>query len=427
MVEHTPAASTWPLLGFGRKRVYVILDSCFAASAVSDWQGSEIQAAVRKMAQPLPRQGTAFLAAASKYDVTRAPRAECYTVFTGAILEALTRGVDSTQQKMSMYELYEEVRELLRRREFDDDGRPELHSPSQSEGDISRIHLFPNAAYVRAEARRRMEAAQRMAARARELADARARELADARARKSATARTQMEAVEHAIASLCDEVAAQAHGVGAVRTEIDVRAPDLDVETTRTGIDVRVAGASHFRERRAASPWLVGAVAAALAAIGVTVADRNPPAEVHTRIDEGNQTSLVIINSSDGQVNDVGSDIITMGRDPDHCRPSDPLPELHEVLPTAAPPKPTVDPYREVVHRKKVDVNRCASVHGNPPPGTRVVIVVAPDGRPKRVAIDPVSVDATPLGICIKNVFKGTMFPHGNHDHEVEIKLVHPA
>jgi hypothetical protein len=172
--------------GFGRKRVYVILDSCFAASAARDWQGEEIEAAVRQMGQPLPRQGTAFLAAASKEDVTRAPRAERYTVFTGAVLEALMRGVDRAQPRLSMYELYEEVRELLLRREANEEARPELHVPSQREGDVSLLHLFPNAAYLRiAEAHRvRAAAAASAAVEATERAAARAR--ADALARAEA-------------------------------------------------------------------------------------------------------------------------------------------------------------------------------------------------------------------------------------------------
>ena len=173
--------------GFGRKRVYVILDSCFAASAARDWQGDEIEAAVRKMSQPLPRQGTAFLAAASKYDVTRAPRGERHTVFTGAVLEALTLGVERAQPRLSLYELYEEVRDWLQRRTADDDARPELHAPSQRDGDVSRLQLFPNAAYLRiAEANRlRAEAAARAAAEAAE--QARARAAAAAHAADAAT------------------------------------------------------------------------------------------------------------------------------------------------------------------------------------------------------------------------------------------------
>jgi hypothetical protein len=72
-------------------------------------------------------------------------------------------------------------------------------------------------------------------------------------------------------------------------------------------------------------------------------------------------------------------------------------------------------------------VTRCATAHGNPPQGTRVVIVVGPDGRPKRVTIEPQSVDAGPLGTCIRNVVKTVTFSHGDQDHELEVKLVRPA
>jgi len=140
--------------GLGRMRVYVILDSCYSASAVSDWQGPEINAIVRRMSQPLPRCGTAFLAAASKDDVTRAPRSESHTLFTGALLKVLTDGIITAQPKLSMYDLYEEMRIILYHRETDDEGRPELHVPNQREGDVSRLPIFPNTAYRRAEADR---------------------------------------------------------------------------------------------------------------------------------------------------------------------------------------------------------------------------------------------------------------------------------
>ena len=85
-------------------------------------------------------------------------------------------------------------------------------------------------------------------------------------------------------------------------------------------------------------------------------------------------------------------------------------------------------PYGSRVGRaKQVEATRCADEHGTPPPGTRLVIVVAPDGHPRRIAIEPASVDATPLGTCIKNVFKGAVFPRGERDHDLEIKLVRPA
>jgi DNA-binding CsgD family transcriptional regulator len=138
---------------FHRKRVYVFFDSCFAASAASDWQGDEIAVAVRKMSEQLPSHGTAFLAAASKYDVTRAPRTAHSTVFTGAILAALARGVDRAQPRLSVYELYEEVRDILQRRPGQgahSESMPEIHAPSQGAGDVSLLPLFPNAAYSHA-------------------------------------------------------------------------------------------------------------------------------------------------------------------------------------------------------------------------------------------------------------------------------------
>ncbi len=149
---------------FRRKRVYVFFDSCFAASAASDWQGDEIAVAIRKMTEQLPTHGTAFLAAASKYDVTRAPRAARCTVFTGAILDALARGIDRAQPKLSVYELYEEVRDILQHRHSrvaHSEGMPEIHAPSQRDGDVSLLPVFPNAAYSRAKVSRAVVASTR--------------------------------------------------------------------------------------------------------------------------------------------------------------------------------------------------------------------------------------------------------------------------
>jgi tRNA A-37 threonylcarbamoyl transferase component Bud32 len=140
-------------------------------------------------------------------------------------------------------------------------------------------------------------------------------------------------------------------------------------------------------------------------------------------------TSVVITNGSDGRVTGGGSNIVVVGPNRADPAPQDPPPEPHGDVPGkgSARRRPAVDPYREVVRAKQVDANRCATAHGNPPPGTRVVIVVAPDGHPRSVTIDPGSVDATPLGACIKNVFKAATFPRGDKDHDLEVKLVRPA
>jgi hypothetical protein len=131
---------------FGRRRVYVILDACFAASAVADWQGGALDAAVRRMAAPLPRRGTAFLAASSKDRVALAPRSQRHTVFTGALLGALGRGVPARGERVSLQDLFEAIRDLIDEQALGR-GRPELHAPRQDEGDVSRLPLFPNAAW----------------------------------------------------------------------------------------------------------------------------------------------------------------------------------------------------------------------------------------------------------------------------------------
>ncbi|MEO7731723.1 MAG: serine/threonine-protein kinase [Kofleriaceae bacterium] len=92
--------------------------------------------------------------------------------------------------------------------------------------------------------------------------------------------------------------------------------------------------------------------------------------------------------------------------------------------PGAAPrPRPGPDPFNAAVKRKKPEVDRCVTTHGNPPPGTRVVLVVGRDGHTKTITLDPRTVDATPLGSCIRSVFEATLFPHGDGDREIVVKL----
>jgi eukaryotic-like serine/threonine-protein kinase len=145
-------------------------------------------------------------------------------------------------------------------------------------------------------------------------------------------------------------------------------------------------------------------------------------------------TSVVITNSADGRARDVGSNVIVLGADPiepgvDPAAPAQPTPDP----PGGVPPRPAeprrkpIDPYFGVVRAKRLEANHCVAEHGNPPPGTRVLIVVAPDGHPRNVTVKPVSVDATPLATCIKGVFRGATFPRGDRDHELEVKLVPPV
>jgi eukaryotic-like serine/threonine-protein kinase len=137
-------------------------------------------------------------------------------------------------------------------------------------------------------------------------------------------------------------------------------------------------------------------------------------------------TSVVITNGSDSRVAGSGSNVIVVGANPADPDPPDPPAETHGGTPgkgSAERRRSPADPYGGVVRAKRADADRCTVQHGNPPPGTKVLIVVAPDGRPKSVTIVPDSVDTTPLGACIKSVFQTATFPRDDKDHDLEIKL----
>jgi hypothetical protein len=102
-----------------------------------------------------------------------------------------------------------------------------------------------------------------------------------------------------------------------------------------------------------------------------------------------------------------------------------PGPDAHVVAPR---PRPVIDPLdAAAVKRTGTKVDRCLTTHGNPPRGTRVVLVIGVDGHAKATRVEPKAVDATPLGSCIKNVFEATTFPHGDRDREIEVTLRLPA
>jgi hypothetical protein len=89
-------------------------------------------------------------------------------------------------------------------------------------------------------------------------------------------------------------------------------------------------------------------------------------------------------------------------------------------------PQPAADPYQERLKARKAEADRCTVAHGDVPPGTTMTIVIGPDGHPKRVALDPAEVDATPLGACIRRVFRGATFPRADRDHEINVRI-HPS
>jgi Caspase domain len=126
-------------------RRFLILDCCFSASINKEFQSGSGQAATRQLLEELPENGTALLCSSSSSDVSLAPENAQYTMFSGALLQALKSGNSQFGPKMSLEELVDLVRQELRNSHADSAPRPELHAPGQSKGNISRLPIFPNA------------------------------------------------------------------------------------------------------------------------------------------------------------------------------------------------------------------------------------------------------------------------------------------
>ncbi|HEX3761090.1 MAG TPA: serine/threonine-protein kinase [Kofleriaceae bacterium] len=85
--------------------------------------------------------------------------------------------------------------------------------------------------------------------------------------------------------------------------------------------------------------------------------------------------------------------------------------------------RPASNPYQDLVKARKPEADRCTAEHGELPRGASLKIVIGPDGHPKSLTLVPAAVDATPLGTCIKNVFRGVTFPRIDHDFNLDVRL----
>ena len=109
---------------------------------------ADAQLVVNEVAQDakddLPHKGTALLCATNRDDPARAPSKAEYTMFSGAVIDALQNPTAPTAgYRLSLRQLRDLAYHVIRDRYPDDAVRPEVHSPDQKEGDIAGIRLFP--------------------------------------------------------------------------------------------------------------------------------------------------------------------------------------------------------------------------------------------------------------------------------------------
>jgi len=135
----------------GDMRKFLILDCCFAGSALREWQSSALELARSKTQDAFPPKGTSLLCSSSARDISRMPPGERHTMFSSALLDVLCHGIPDGPDVLSIEDVGQRVRFLIAQR-YDRGGvRPEIHSPDQREGSIATVPLFPNFSESRME------------------------------------------------------------------------------------------------------------------------------------------------------------------------------------------------------------------------------------------------------------------------------------
>jgi len=126
-----------------RLRTIIILDCCYAGEAVKYFIGGDL--ATKPSFET--RFGLTIFAASASQQEAVAPLGEKRTMFSGCLLDVLSNGISDKEPVLSIKEIADRVRLLIKQRYTADVVRPEIHSPRQSDGDVADYPLFPNAAY----------------------------------------------------------------------------------------------------------------------------------------------------------------------------------------------------------------------------------------------------------------------------------------
>jgi hypothetical protein len=136
-------------------RVFYVLDCCFSGQAAKELMTDEVARVAAKglgeikdsRSSPLPRYGSALFCAATADRVAKAPRNSDLTVFSGALVEVLNQGSQSHGPRLDLGEICELTWKSIQTRYAKKSTyqiRPISMPLVQSDGDISKLRLFPN-------------------------------------------------------------------------------------------------------------------------------------------------------------------------------------------------------------------------------------------------------------------------------------------
>ncbi len=93
------------------------------------------------------------------------------------------------------------------------------------------------------------------------------------------------------------------------------------------------------------------------------------------------------------------------------------------------PPKKPIDKparpgsYDAAIQANKGRIAQCAKDHGAPPSNAKVVIVVTTTGKAKTISLEPIDLNGSKLGACIKNVLSGAKYPTAAAEMQVSVAL----
>ena len=131
------------------KRVFLILDCCFAGKAATEWQADGIGHVVEdQLFQAFPKRGTALLAASSKGEPALAPAGQGLTMFTGAFVDVVSRGIEGERKQLSFRDVFHDTRAKILESHGPGAAIPVIHAPQQPEGDISFDPFFLNKGFT---------------------------------------------------------------------------------------------------------------------------------------------------------------------------------------------------------------------------------------------------------------------------------------
>jgi serine/threonine protein kinase len=83
-----------------------------------------------------------------------------------------------------------------------------------------------------------------------------------------------------------------------------------------------------------------------------------------------------------------------------------------------------LEPYGDAIHARNAELASCAAKHDDPlPAGTRAVLRIGVDGRPRHVSFAPEQVERSALGNCLRDVLATTMFPAGQTERELALAV----